>query len=170
MSMLGHTRRELAAFGLINIVLGAAVACSGGPTTPTSDPLIAPTHSPTGAVTISPAQIHATLSSPNRGGGRYLINPSVTFSAAGTDATTAKELRFAFVVDSDRVIGQGVLLVHGGDLLRGPVTQRYPLTFDVPVHFPNLRVRMTARLVRGSGEELLTAPAEASIQLPIARP
>lgn len=79
-----------------------------------------------------------------------------------------KEVRFSFVVETDRVIKQGTFLVHGGDLLRGPVTQRYPLTFDVPVHFPNLRLQMTARFVDGSGVEMMTQPAEASIQLPAA--
>lgn len=171
MSMLGQLGGRSAVVRVINmILLGAGLGCSGGPTGPTPDALTPPTQTPTVAVTISPTQIQAALSTPTRPEARYLIDPLVTFSAVGTNAAMVKELTFSFIVDSDRVIKQGALLVHGGDLRRGPVTQRYPLTFDVPVHFPNLRVRMAARFVDGSGEELMTAAAEASIHLPVARP
>ncbi|MGE0704457.1 MAG: hypothetical protein AB7F99_07540 [Vicinamibacterales bacterium] len=76
-----------------------------------------------------------------------------------------KELGFSFVVDADRVIKQGAFLVHGGDLRRGPVTQQYPLTFDLPVHFPNLRVQMRAIFLDDAGAEIVET-AEAAILLP----
>ena len=174
MSILGQFAKTVGAFGVTSVLLGSAIACtaappSTGPTSPTPGAAISTSPPPTVAVTISPVHIQASLNSPTRPEGRYLIDPLVTFSAAGTNAAMVKDVRFAFVVDTDRVIKQGALLVHGGDLLRGPITQRYPLTFDVPVHFPNLRIQMTARFVDGSGLEMMTQPAEASIQLPAAQ-
>lgn len=170
MASLARFAKTVGALGVTSVLLGSAVACSGGPasagpTSPTPG-AISTSPPPTVAVTISPAHIQASLNNPTRPDGRYLIDPLVTFSAAGTNAAIVKDLRVTFVVDTDRVIKQGALLVHGGDLLRGPVTQRYPLTFDVPVHFPDLRIQMTARFVDGSGLEMTTEPAEASIQLP----
>lgn len=173
MSILGQFAKTVGTFAVTSILLGSAIACSGsespGPTSPTPGAAISTNPPPTGAVTISPVHIQASLNSPTRSDGRYVIDPLVTFSAAGTNAAMVKDVRFAFVVDADRVIKQGAFLVHGGDLLRGPVTQRYPLAFDVPVHFPDLRVQMTARFVDRSGVEMMTPPAEAYIQLPAAR-
>jgi hypothetical protein len=161
----GQRARQLEAVFFAIALLGAGgIACSDR----TTGPSPTPGPSATGPVTISPARLEASLSEPVRPEGRYLINPSVTFSAAGT-VTMVKEVTFAFVVDADRVIKQGAFLVHGGDLRRGPVTQRYPLTFDVPVHFPNLRVQMRALFIDDSGASA-THVAEAAIQLPTARP
>jgi hypothetical protein len=164
MFVRGQRARQLEAVLFAFALLGAGIACSG----PTTGPSPTPGPSATGPIIISPARLEASLSEPVRADGRYLINPSVTFSAAGT-ATMVKEVTFAFVVDADRVIKQGAFLVHGGDLRRGPVTQRYPLTFDVPVHFPNLRVQMRALFIDDSGAAA-THVAEAAIQLPAARP
>jgi hypothetical protein len=139
------------------LAFGAACASITAPPPPPTS---------TAAVTISPTLLPASVNDPLGLRGRYMINPQVTFSAAGTTAENVKEVRFAFVVDVDRVIREGAFLVHNGDLRGGPITQQYPLTFDVPVHFPNLRVRMTATFIDASSSQVTTALAEASIQLP----
>lgn len=135
-----------------------AFTCSTVPPTPTV--------TITGAVTISPARLQASVNDFSGLRGRYVINPMVTFSASAIPAETVKYIRFAFIVDADRVIKEGAIPVDGGDLRQGPVTQQYPLTFDVPVHFPNLRVEIRATFVDGSGGEMKMPPAEAFIQLP----
>ena len=166
MSRLGHSARTAGTLA-ISALVGSAFACNG--TGPTSPP------APSGTITISPTQtssppaLSAAFSDQSITG-RYVINPSVTFSAGNTDVSVVREVRFSFVVDADRVIEQGAFLVHGGDLRRGPVTQQYPLAFDIGVHFPNLRVQLRATFVKESGTEILSQAAEAPIQLPVARP
>jgi hypothetical protein len=164
MSFHRQTARRWAVLLVTLGLLGTVTACSRSTTGPSQTP----GPSATGPVTISPALLEASVNDPVRPDGRFVITPSVTFSAAGT-ATAVKEVNFAFVVDADRVIKQGAFLVHGGDLRRGAVTQQYPLTFDVPVHFPNLRVQMKAVFVDDTGAAT-THIAEAGIQLPTARP
>ena len=148
-------------------LLSAGLGCST-PTVPSPAAPLPPTPTVklTGAVTISPARLQASVHDFSGLQGRYVINPMVTFSASGTPTERVKYIRFAFVVDANRVIQKGAIPVDGGDLRQGPVTQRYPLTFDVPVHFPNLRVQITATFVTGSGAEVEMPPAEALIQLP----
>jgi hypothetical protein len=159
--------RRAARHGTVLLVtlglVGTVTAC----TRSTTGPSQTPGPSATGPVTISPALLEASVNDPVRPDGRFAITPSVTFSAVGA-ATAVKEVTFAFVVDADRVIKQGAFLVHGGDLRRGSVTQQYPLTFDVPVHFPNLRVQMKAVFVDDAGTPT-THIAEAGIQLPTTR-
>jgi hypothetical protein len=99
-----------------------------------------------------------------------MVNPVVQFSAGATGATAVKEVRFSFLVDIDRAIREGVFLVHGGDLRGGPVTQQYPLPFNVGVHFPNLRIRIRAVFVNDAGSSMLSPPVDAAIELPVARP
>lgn len=148
-------------------LLGASLGCSNpiGPS-PAAPVPPTPTVTITGAVTISPARLQASVNDFSGLRGRYVINPMVTFSASAIPVERVKYIRFAFVVDADRVIKEGAIPVDGGDLRQGPVTQQYPLTFDVPVHFPNLRVQITATFVDGSGAEMKMPPAEAVIQLP----
>ena len=148
-------------------LLGASLGCSNpiGPS-PAAPVPPTPTVTITGAVTISPARLQASVNDFSGLRGRYVINPMVTFSASAIPAETVKYIRFAFIVDADRVIKEGAIPVDGGDLRQGPVTQQYPLTFDVPVHFPNLRVEIRATFVNGSGGEMEMPPAEAFVQLP----
>ena len=150
-------------------LLGASVAAGCGPTSPTPPTqtqsiLISPSDA------VAPRQLAATLNDISGHPDRYVVNPLIQFAAGATGATAVKEVRFSFVVDVDRPIREGVFLVHNGDLRSGPVTQQYPLPFNVGVHFPNLRIRIRAVFVNDLGSTMLSPAAEATIQLPVARP